>query len=113
MAAAASLHADRGNGRTYTAADRCRRGETSTAGGLTDGCLKLHPNLHLLDGRDLLKPEYAMCPPQGSQISYAQMVLVIVAYLKNHPEQLDKNFHMLAALALNTAWPCAKAPAMR
>jgi hypothetical protein len=54
-----------------------------------------------------LKPEYAMCPPTGSKISYAQMILVIASYLKNHPEQLDKNFHMLALVALNTAWPCS------
>jgi hypothetical protein len=42
-----------GNGRTYTAADRHRPGETSTHGGLTNGYLKLHPDLHQLDGRDL------------------------------------------------------------
>src|SRR5215470_14441672 len=52
MATAASLHADRRNGRTYTAADRCRSGETSTHGGLTIAHLKRHRDLHLLDGRD-------------------------------------------------------------
>jgi hypothetical protein len=55
-----------------------------------------------------LKPEYAMCPPSGSKISYGQMILVIADYLKKHPEQLDQNFHMLAVLALNTAWPCSR-----
>jgi hypothetical protein len=53
-----------------------------------------------------LKPEFAMCPPKGSKISYGQMILVIADYLKKHPEQLHENFHMLAVLALNTAWPC-------
>jgi hypothetical protein len=53
-----------------------------------------------------LKPEYGMCPPKGNKISYGQIILVIASYLKNHPEQLDQNFHTLAALALNTAWPC-------
>jgi hypothetical protein len=57
-----------------------------------------------------IKQEYAMCPPTESKISYAQMILVVVSYLKNHPEQLDRNFHMLALTALNTAWPCSKAP---
>src|SRR5436853_2795649 len=52
MSAPVPLHADRGDGRTYTAADRCRSGKTSTHGGLTDGHLKLHPDLHHLDGRD-------------------------------------------------------------
>lgn len=54
----------------------------------------------------LLKPEFAMCPPTGSKISYGQMILVVTDYLKKHPEQLHENFHMLAVLALNTAWPC-------
>src|SRR3954454_9479351 len=37
MAAPAPIHAGRGNGRTYTVADRRRSGKTSTPGGLTDG----------------------------------------------------------------------------
>src|SRR5215472_8646236 len=52
VAAPVPLHADRGDGRTYIAADRRRSGETSTHGGLTNGHLKRHLNLHLLDGRD-------------------------------------------------------------
>src|SRR5437764_8639653 len=56
MAAPVPLHADRGDGRTYTAADRCRSGKTSIHGGLTDGHLKLHPDLHHLDGRDRAAP---------------------------------------------------------
>jgi len=56
MAAPVPLHADRGNGRTYTAADRRRSGQTSTNGGLTNGHLKLHPDLHLIDGRDRMNP---------------------------------------------------------
>src|SRR5215203_5897991 len=37
MARPAPLHADRGHGRTYTAADRHRSGKTSTNGNLTNG----------------------------------------------------------------------------
>jgi hypothetical protein len=55
-----------------------------------------------------LKPEFALCPPKGSTISYAQMILVIAAYLRNHPERLNENFHTLAVLALNSSWPCLK-----
>src|ERR1044071_2670927 len=51
MAASAPIHAGRGNGRTYTAADRCRSGKTSTNRRLTNDHLKPCPNLHLLDGR--------------------------------------------------------------
>ena len=54
-----------------------------------------------------LKSEFAMCPPKDSKISFPQMVLVVAAYLKNHPEQLDKNFHTLAVFALRSAWPCS------
>jgi hypothetical protein len=56
----------------------------------------------------LLKSESAMCAPADSKISFAQMVLVITTYLKNHPEQLQNNFHQTAATALATAWPCSK-----
>src|SRR5205809_8050029 len=52
MAAPVPIHADRGNGRTHTAPARRRTGQTSTHGRLTDGHLKLHPDLHHLDGRD-------------------------------------------------------------
>src|SRR5215472_4881679 len=59
VAAPVPLHADRGDGRTYIAADRRRSGETSTHGGLTNGHLKRHLNLHLLDGRDPFAPNTA------------------------------------------------------
>ena len=54
------------------------------------------------------KPEFAMCPPAGSKVSFPQMVLAITTHLKNHPEQLQNNFHQLAVTALATACPCAK-----
>jgi hypothetical protein len=54
------------------------------------------------------KPEFGVCPPADSKVSLAQMVLVITTHLKNHPEQLQNNFHQLAVTALATAWPCAK-----
>ena len=54
------------------------------------------------------KPEFAACPPADSKVSSAQMVLVITDYLKKHPEQLQNNFHQLAATTLAAAWPCSK-----
>lgn len=54
------------------------------------------------------KPEFAMCSPADNKVSFAQMVLVITDYLKKHPEQLQNNFHQLAATALAAAWPCPK-----
>ena len=54
------------------------------------------------------KPEFGVCPPADSKVSFAQMVLVITTHLKNHPEQLQNNFHQTAATALATAWPCSK-----
>jgi hypothetical protein len=47
-----------------------------------------------------------MCPPQGDKISYAQAVLVIAAYLRQHAEKLHENFYLLSAFALHLAWPC-------
>jgi hypothetical protein len=54
------------------------------------------------------KPEFALCPPADGKISPAQMVTAIVAYLKSHPEQLNDNFHRLAATVLASAWRCPK-----
>ena len=55
-----------------------------------------------------LKPEFAVCLPADSKVSFAQMVLAITTYLKSHPEQLQNNFHQTAASALATTWPCSK-----
>src|SRR5215831_2770307 len=52
MAAPVPLHADRGDGRTYTAPARRPTGQTSTHGRLTIGHFKLQLDLHHLDGRD-------------------------------------------------------------
>jgi hypothetical protein len=60
----------------------------------------------LMDLEPFLKPELAMCPPEGTKISYAQMTWVVAAYLRNHPEQLHDNIHVLAARSLHQAWPC-------
>ena len=54
------------------------------------------------------KPEFAACPPAGSKVTSAQVVLIITDHLKKHPEQLQNNFHQSAATALATAWPCSK-----
>jgi hypothetical protein len=64
----------------------------------------------LMNLEPFFKPEFAMCPPQGSRVSYSQMLSVIAAYLRNHPEKLHENFHLLAALALHLAWPCPTFP---
>jgi hypothetical protein len=64
----------------------------------------------LMNLEPFFKPEFAMCPPQGSRVSYSQMLLVIAAYLRSHPEKLHENFHLLAALALHLAWPCPTFP---
>jgi hypothetical protein len=62
----------------------------------------------LMNLEPLFKPEFAACPPAGSKVTPAQVVLVVTDYMKNHPDQLQNNFHQLAASALAAAWPCAK-----
>ncbi len=54
------------------------------------------------------KPEFALCPPAEGKVSPAQMVTAIVAHLKSHPEQINDNFHQLAAKVLANTWPCPK-----
>jgi hypothetical protein len=54
------------------------------------------------------KPEFAVCPPEGTKLSLAQMILVVTAHLKNNRERFQDNFHQLAVTALAAAWPCPK-----
>jgi Ssp1 endopeptidase immunity protein Rap1a len=62
----------------------------------------------IMNLESFFKTEFAVCPPADGKVSFAQMVLVITTHLKNHPEQLQNNFHQTAAIALATAWPCSK-----
>jgi len=62
----------------------------------------------IMNLESFFKPEFAVCPPADVKVSFAQMVLVITTHLKNHPEQLQNNFHQTAVTALATAWPCSK-----
>jgi len=60
----------------------------------------------IMNVEQYFRPDYAMCPPDGTKV--AQMVPVVTAFLKNHPERLRENFHQLAVTALADAWPCSK-----
>jgi len=60
----------------------------------------------IMNVEQYFKPDYAMCAPDGTKV--AQLVPVVTAYLKNHPERLRDNFHQLAVAALAAEWPCAK-----
>lgn len=51
---------------------------------------------------------FAICPPEGTKVSVNQMIPVVTAYLKKHPERLHDNFHQLAVTALAETWPCSK-----
>jgi hypothetical protein len=62
----------------------------------------------IMNVEGFLKPEFAVCPPEGTKVSVNQMIPVITGYLKNHPERLRDNFHQLAVTALAAAWPCSK-----
>ena len=44
-----------------------------------------------------------ICLPLATR---GQMRAVVVKYLENHPERLHEDIHLLAAQALQTAWPC-------
>jgi Rap1a immunity proteins len=62
----------------------------------------------IMNVEGFFKPEFAVCPPEGTKVSVNQMIPVITGYLKNHPERLRDNFHQLAVTALAAAWPCSK-----
>jgi hypothetical protein len=54
-----------------------------------------------------LRPEYGICIEAGVN-PRQQGVRVVVKYLRDHPEQLHKNFKELAHTALMKAWPCGR-----
>lgn len=62
----------------------------------------------IMNVEGFFKPEFAVCPPEGTKVSVNQMILTVTAHLKNHPERLRDNFHQLAVTALAAAWPCPK-----
>src|SRR5215208_610726 len=78
VAAPAPLHADRRNGRTYTAADRRRSGETSTHGGLTIGHLFANPFFHHLDGRDRVVGQRNSVDTFGTEVASHAMCMLDV-----------------------------------
>ena len=77
---------------------------TAGADDLDKAPMRLGAITSITELEPLLKPEFAMCPPSG--VSFGQIVLVVANYLRNHPEQLHENFHLLAVLALKETWLC-------
>lgn len=59
-----------------------------------------------IEGIGLLQTYNIYCPPKTATL--AQMVRVILAYIEGHPERMHEDFRLLAAEAMNKAWPCSK-----
>jgi hypothetical protein len=93
------LHADRRDGRTYTAADRRRSGKTSTNGGLNNGHLKLHSDLHQLDGRDRERSAVVLSAYRSLQTN---------ALLERTQFGVADNSQQLFGRALDISFPEAK-----
>jgi len=47
-----------------------------------------------------------LCPPEG--VTNDQLVRMVVARLKRHPEWLHEDFIVPASAAMEAAWPCHK-----
>jgi Rap1a immunity proteins len=48
--------------------------------------------------------DFPICKP--SNVPRGQLVSVVLLYLRNHPEELNKDFMYLVMAALRAAWPC-------
>jgi hypothetical protein len=48
--------------------------------------------------------DFPICKP--SNVPLGQLVSVVLLYLRNHPEKLNKDFMYLVMAALRAAWPC-------
>ena len=59
----------------------------------------------LLFTRHVLPPGFKFCPPEN--VTTAQMVRVVVAYIEGHPQRMHEDFRYLAIEAFHEAWPCS------
>ena len=62
----------------------------------------------IMNVEQYFKPEFAACPPKDTKLTADKMIPIVTAFLKNHPERMQENFHQLAVGALAAAWPCPK-----
>lgn len=60
----------------------------------------------VLNMQPYLQREYSACAPGNAQITAAQALPVVIAYLGAHRDQLGEKFHPLALAALAEKWPC-------
>jgi hypothetical protein len=60
----------------------------------------------LLYAGSIHPPQLGICKETG--VTRQQGVRVVIKYLKDHPEQLHRNFIQVAHVALRQAWPCDK-----
>lgn len=60
----------------------------------------------VVDGYSEAEPKYPLCPHQ--RVSIGQQSLVVMRFLRNHPEELHKNSAYLVLRAIDEAFPCKK-----
>ncbi|HTQ14590.1 MAG TPA: Rap1a/Tai family immunity protein [Rhizomicrobium sp.] len=75
-------------------------GTAFRAGFLNRGACRTYVN----DAADALEASHAICPGQG--VTIGQLIMVVQAYMRNHPEALNEDAKVLIAAALRQAFPC-------
>ena len=58
----------------------------------------------ILESAEVLPGDFRFCTPEAS--TFGQAAHIVVSYMDEHPESMDKNFKDIAATALHAAWPC-------
>jgi Rap1a immunity proteins len=58
----------------------------------------------ILEFAEGLPDDFRFCIPEASTLG--QAASIVVSYMDDYPESMDKNFKDLAATALHAAWPC-------
>ena len=58
----------------------------------------------MIEGVALLANYGVFCPPAGATIK--QRIQVIIAYIEARPQRMHEDFRVLAAEAMQKAWPC-------
>jgi hypothetical protein len=67
-------------------------------------CLGAVSGVSFLAAASTKNTQYPICVPQSAPS--AQVLSVVVRYLRNHPERLNDNFLWIIMGALREAWPC-------
>lgn len=71
-------------------------------------CLGAMRTISILN--NYLDPRLKYCPPKGA--TTGQLIKIVLKYMDDHPEQMNKDFVHLSLIAINSVWACTRNSSM-